>query len=349
MCTSFRFELEEDAAWRAHLSARGFAVVAGAMTKSEVASATALLWRDIDRVWPPEARADAVKAGGSGARWSSIRLPAHGLTPRLAQSAGAWKVRGAHGVCQAFSKVWDCDTEDLITSMDCVAIWRPWGPGSSAKRPRTEGLHLDQNPFSKPGLETVQGMVPLKRVDARVGGLAVVPGSNSRTEMEKLKTRLPNLEAAGDWCPLPRNDPGCRGAILVEAEPGDLILWDSRTVHGGMVGRGLSTESDGGAAEGADSKTPPHQQREQEEQQQWYSDVVRLSVTVCMVRRDRASEDALCVRREGFLSGRCFNHTPHETGTSTGTIHAPRDPTYVPPELTPEMELLLDGRQQSDD
>ena len=72
MCTSYRFELEEDAAWRAHLSARGFAVVAGAMTKSEVASATALLWRDIDRVWPPEARADAVKAGGSGARCAHV-------------------------------------------------------------------------------------------------------------------------------------------------------------------------------------------------------------------------------------------------------------------------------------
>ena len=42
---------------------------------------------------------------------------------------------------------------------------------------------------------------------------------------------------------------------LVEAEPGDMIIWDSRTIHGGMVGTGVDQE---------------------------YDDLARLSFTVCM-------------------------------------------------------------------
>ena len=33
----------------------------------------------------------------------------------------------------------------------------------------------------------------------------------------------------------------------------------------------------------------------------------------------------------------------HEAGTSTGTIKAPADPTYVPIELSQEQWQLLDG------
>ena len=79
---------------------------------------------------------------------------APGLIPSLAQSQGAWFVRGVPKVKKSFASIWK--TSDLITSMDCVIAWRPWWKNKFWK-PNTEGLHLDQNPFSKPNLETVQG------------------------------------------------------------------------------------------------------------------------------------------------------------------------------------------------
>lgn len=56
-----------------------------------------------------------------------------------------------------------------------------------------------------------------------------------------------------------------RSAVLLLAEPGDLILWDSRTIHGGHVGTGAAEAND---------------------------ELARMSVTVCMVPRSRATTEA---------------------------------------------------------
>ena len=47
----------------------------------------------------------------------------------LAQGAGAWNVRGLPMVKGAFAQIWEDD--DLIVSMDCALVWRPWvGPST---------------------------------------------------------------------------------------------------------------------------------------------------------------------------------------------------------------------------
>ena len=74
---------------------------------------------------------------------------------------------------QSNSSLWG--TRELVSSMDCLLVWRPWAR-QPARRPVTEGLHLDQNPFhrwpepSSPrrGLQCVQGMVPLLPVTRQV-------------------------------------------------------------------------------------------------------------------------------------------------------------------------------------
>merc|ERR1711865_925004 len=101
------------------------------------------------------------------------------------------------------------------------------------KRPRTEGLHLDQSPFHKPNLETIQGMVPLLPVTLVTGGLVVVPESHLMTGVtgkKALKERYPHLKGAGDWCPLPKQDMSYQHQLLLEAEAGDLILWGENLV-----------------------------------------------------------------------------------------------------------------------
>ena len=94
-------------------------------------------------------------------------------------------------------------------------------------------------------------------------------------------------------------------------------------MHGGKVGTGEPAESDGDS-DGNDVPT-----------------LARLSVTVSMVPRAWASEAVLANRRQGFLKGKTFNHSPHEAGTSSGTVTASRKFKYVPIELTDAQRVLL--------
>jgi len=283
------------------------------------------LWADMESYAAPGVRRSDPKT------WTNRCFPSiHGLTPSLAQSAGAWIVRGAPGVKAVFARIWG--TPKLLVSMDCVILWRPWlhepgdGKGKGAvkegalfRRPRTEGLHLDQNPFTKPGLECVQGMVPLLEVTAATGGLEVVPRSHTAAAKASWKREHAHLKGSGDWCPLAVGSSLGKGRKLILAEPGDLVLWDSRTIHGGVVGSGLTTAH----------LTPPD------------VSLARLSVTVSMTAASRASPEVRKIRREGFKMGRNFNHTPHEAGTSTGTIQGPIFKGFTPPALTrSQLELL---------
>jgi ectoine hydroxylase-related dioxygenase (phytanoyl-CoA dioxygenase family) len=196
--------------------------------------------------------------------------------------------------------------------MDCVLLWRPWWVDSKWK-PSTEGLHLDQNPFNKPGLECIQGMVPLLPVTDASGGLQVVPDSNLEAAKVALKRAHPHLRNSGDWCPCDDYELQQK-AILLHAEPGDLILWDGRTVHGGLVGTGKCDDT---------------------------TELARLSVTVNMTPRSWASDLVLQRRQQGFKKGENFNHVPHESGTSNGTVRAPIRRDFRPPQLTDAQLALL--------
>ena len=204
-------------------------------------------------------------------------------------------------------------------------------------------MHLDQNPITKPNLETVQGMVPLRPVTAATGGLAVIPESHTTQVHNALIKR--NYFGRDDWCPLSRGDPFQNPDVccLLLADPGDLILWDSRTVHGGVVGPGFKASLTASALV-AGSACPLHENPHLASLwQQWQSDFARLSVTVCMTQRNRATDEVLRIRRAGYKAGRCFNHTPHEPGSSGGTLQSRVPRGYKPCPLTAEQNMLLDG------
>lgn len=320
VCSGHRFD-PGDPAWRSHLAEQGFCVIIGVADQHQVSTARALFWDEIEASNPTVRRDDAetwrARPHGDDSstpdhkRWM---LSSTGLVSgSIAQGAGAWHVRGLPLVKQAFAQIWE--DEDLIVSMDCALIWRPWaGRNDCGAIPRTEGLHLDQNPYSKPELECVQGMVPLYGVTPGTGGLAVVPKSHS----DKDKDWCKRFAGWGDWCPLPQDDPMQGTEQLVVAAAGDLILWDGRTVHGGVVGHGEDTTAPDGTPE-----------------------LVRLTQTVSMVPRSRASEACLKARRDGFEAGITFNHSPHESGGSSGTVYCKRRKGFSPPELTPEQAALL--------
>jgi len=173
----------------------------------------------------------------------------------VGQSDFMWQIRLLPRVREVFREIWKDD--DLLVSFDGANAFRPWKYDPrwvtevrvcSAKhsRPRTTSIsrhgasdtlqggwwHVDQNAVlpKRQGRVAVQGLVTLTPVNEDTGGLCVIPGSH--LAHADMCDRNPWSRVCGDYLPIPEDDGMLRdGALLICAQPGDLILWDSRTVH----------------------------------------------------------------------------------------------------------------------
>lgn len=279
----YSFHPCDEEQWLSHLTIHGYCVIQSAACDTEVQSAKTLIWKDICQLY--EVDRDDIST------WGRIPTGSAGIVNRkLPQSEGPWLIRGLDSIRRVFSSIWN--TDELITSMDSLLLWLPWWLNDSWL-PYSEGLHIDQNPFEKPDRCCIQGMVPLIDVSDESGGLEVVPFSHLPDAVAIFKENHPHLRSRGDWCVLKSGDRLGSNAKLLYAKAGDLILWDSRLIHGGRVGVGRAgTTRMEGVAENVD--------------------LARLAVTVCMTPRELASEVVLKKRQRGFQQGYTFTHWPHE-------------------------------------
>jgi len=206
--------------------------------------------------------------------------------------------------------------------MDTFIMLRPWwNSGGEDWTPSVERLHCDQNPVAKRGFHCVQGMIPLLPVTEQTGGLQVIPDTNTDEMQEYLRETYPGTKHGSDWCELRHNDKYIGKGTLLTAGPGDLILWDSRLIHGGHVGNHPST---------ADPDSPPT--------------LARLSLTVCMAPASRATPRVLNDRRMAVQKGWTLTHWPYESrrqsmGNTDGANI--KNFTYKPPVLNEEQTKLV--------
>ena len=143
-----------------------------------------------------------------------------------------WQVRSEHGVIEAFEKVYG--TKDLIVSFDAINI------GFHNREdfpPNKPWPHQDQDP-TKPGFRGLQGLVNLQPCGPEDGGLIACKGAHLLSEQFHLEMadeeKIPAwtnewygfTERSLKWL----QDHNCEW-VKVCAEPGDLILWDSRAPH----------------------------------------------------------------------------------------------------------------------
>jgi ectoine hydroxylase-related dioxygenase (phytanoyl-CoA dioxygenase family) len=316
----------EDPAWPVFLETQGYVVLQQALATQEVEHARSLLWNEIESAGDIS-RYD-MKTWQTFNQHGRVFRSRSGITAALAQTEGAWYVRGRPKVKQAFARIWD--TQDLLVSMDGVIVWRPWWASDDGTWvPICESIHLDQNPFHKPAKESVQGMVPLLPVTGDVGGLMVCPGTHLEPAKVRFRRKYPEMAQRGHFCPLGRRDKLWKKTMLLLADPGDLVLWDSRTVHGGLVGKGPTNHTN------QDEK----KQKTDEKKSACPPSLARMAVPVCMTPERFASEEALTNRLAGFVHGTSFNHTPHEACLSTGTRSG-----YQPPVLSETQLVLLGGQ-----
>ncbi|PYH78429.1 hypothetical protein BO82DRAFT_435041 [Aspergillus uvarum CBS 121591] len=152
-----------------------------------------------------------------------------------------WDVRCEPGVIAPFAKLWE--TDELVVSFDTVNITLPQSiVGEYDSKPWP---HVDQAP-ERSGMQCVQGIVNLSHAGPADGGLVVMKGSaplfDDFFEENPVTGPTPWRTAKHkDFHPFSEENLAwyrARGCELVKvcAEPGDLIIWDSRQVHWAQFG-----------------------------------------------------------------------------------------------------------------
>ncbi|MEM7019692.1 MAG: phytanoyl-CoA dioxygenase family protein [Pseudomonadota bacterium] len=215
-----------------YLEEEGFVVFANALSNDEAAQSLSMLWDYLEELGTGIDRNDIDTWGDE--RWPTAVhgaiLPSHGIGHCAAQ----WFIRDVPNVKTCFGQVWD--TEELLVSFDGVTIWRPWTHNEAWRT--NEGnswLHIDQHPIGRPGKHCVQGLVNLLPTSPATGGNVVVPGSHRSFEHipEKYAERLARIHPSIDHFRYPKDDPllSETNPIMCHMEAGDLLLWDSRTIH----------------------------------------------------------------------------------------------------------------------
>ncbi|PYH86484.1 hypothetical protein BO82DRAFT_380125 [Aspergillus uvarum CBS 121591] len=157
-------------------------------------------------------------------------IQAYGVT----HEQWVWDIRGEAGVIDAFAKVYD--DEELIVSFDVVNV----GFVNREDLPENKPWpHQDQDP-AKPGFRCLQGLINLHPSGPNDGGLIVCKGGHNVSAEFHAAMAARNEPRIPAWTPEWFGFTEGGMAWLAErglqwekvcCEPGDLIVWDSRTPH----------------------------------------------------------------------------------------------------------------------
>lgn len=143
-----------------------------------------------------------------------------------------WRVRTEPGILSAFQKIYD--DKELIVSFDAVNFGFP---NRTDIPPNNPWPHQDQDP-KKPGFRVMQGLVNFFPNGPNDGGLIVCKGAHTLSEQfhKEMAWETPIPAWNPEWYGFTDlgmkwlADKGCEW-VKVCAEPGDLLIWDSRTPH----------------------------------------------------------------------------------------------------------------------
>lgn len=215
-----------------YLDEQGFVVIAGVLDDEQTSHALDLTWTFLEELNTGIDRDDP-------STWSDDRWPVNvhgGIIPSqgVGHSAAQWFIRSARGVKQAFAAIWDDD--DLLVSFDGMALWRPSSIEPDWQTNRGGSwLHIDQHPIGRPGFQCVQGLVNLITTSPEVGGNILIPGSHQLhdTISDRYPDRLARIHSSIDHFRYPSDDPLLADTppVMCHLEAGDMLLWDSRTIH----------------------------------------------------------------------------------------------------------------------
>jgi len=313
----------------------GYVVVKNVASESEVAAGISLFWDLCEKQVPSIKRNDPSTWGDSTWVASTVNGIAAGYG--IGQSEFLWHARLLPKVKEAFAHIWE--TDDLLVSFDGCGVFRP--PEYDPKwLTRGAWYHIDQNLVKRPGLHAVQGAVNFFPSGPTDGGFVVVPKSHRM--MDEAVVKHPDLFGArqADYFPM-HADMGfwqsAREAITkrtnenkydllpvkVNLDPGDLVLWDSRSIHCNHPPTKISADPDA------------------------KNRLKRLAAYVCMTPAKLAAniEELAKKRIFAFHKGVTTTHWPHEFYPSWSARQGVPGVGAEVVKLTPEQATLITGKQ----
>ncbi|KAG7706865.1 hypothetical protein KL914_002749 [Ogataea haglerorum] len=228
-----------------------------------------------------------------------------------------WDARLEPGVIKAFERLWQ--TDQLLVSFDALNVTLPHLKDKEAVAPWP---HVDQTPYRK-GMHCAQGIISLSDHGPEDGGLVVYKGTHELME-EFFTSVVPKKDwTERDFFMISDEqlqwflDRGCE-EIKIECEAGDLIIWDSRTIHWG--------------------KEPSPS-----------SNTIRTVIYACYTPAHFATEKSLAEKKSLFESWSGTTHWPHDNLVRTGRkayyadgreCENNRDEPFEKPALTDELLRL---------
>jgi len=299
--------------WRADLQRDGYCVVKGAVPREQ-----ALRYQQRAFEWMKSFNNPELDFNNPET-WIKANLPVSSTINTfnsycVAHEKFMWDARMEPGVLEAFERIWG--TDELLASFDALNITFPNRKDVPRKVPWE---HVDQSPLRR-GLHCVQGIINLSVSGPEDGGLLVYPGSHLLTENFFDEHTDKSTWTPRDFYNFSRDEiswfesQGLR-PHKVCADVGDLILWDSRTIHYG--------------AEPTEKGT-----------------TIRTAIYAAYTPSRLASEESLRTKREVFEKWAGTTHWPHdnirvriiEARLEDGTID-PRN--RIEPREKPELSVKL--------
>ncbi|VUC26861.1 unnamed protein product [Clonostachys rosea] len=224
--------------WMKELHTKGWTIVRGAVPKERAAYYTDKSYEWLESWGLGFQRSDPSTRKEANVPWY-IR---GGLYARygIAHEQFVWDLKSEPGLVDKFAQIWG--TDELVVSYDGLNLSVP----ESARAPTdpifAPWAHVDQSPY-RTNLQCIQGILNLLPNGPQDGGLTVLEGSNKL--YTKLWEHFDDKKPENGWSKIEQQnltqemsewleEQGCKW-VKVCAEPGDLLLWDSRTVHYGSV------------------------------------------------------------------------------------------------------------------
>lgn len=313
-----RFGIEDEEGLQ-YLEEHGYVVFKDILTPEQVEQGRSLAWDFLEGLENAGVKRDDPNTwGGFPDRYHNGVVVEAGV----GHCSLLWFLRGLPKVQLVYQKIWR--TEELITSYDGFCMHRPF-EYNPAWHTKTGWYHLDQNGRNKPRKICVQGFVNFYDSDEEDGGLVVVP--DSCKIFNAIFKNHPQLGSGrSDFIPLTKTGPHSvwereikeagLHPIKVCCKAGDMVLWDSRTIHCNThATRARPLPTDG-------SILPPR----------------RLVAYVCMTPASRLTPRLVKERQQAFLQGDTTSHWPEDCRVAGRKNWATN---YKPPNLPPAALKLI--------
>jgi len=266
--SSYRFDFSNFDAWSNHLTEKGFVVVGNVVDRDDCKRIVQEMKECLQKFSPQLTNDEKTWTVGK-----NYPFMLHGgMVQYIGHTKFQWELR--EKAAPVFAKIWKCKETELVTSFDGFCFMN--GKRKYRKQDHLSFVHTDQSP-KRDFLWSVQGLVNLCDCEDKDGGLVVIPESHKHHK--ELFKKL-GKDVGDDWYKFndeEKKDPIFGKHLKVNGKAGDMMLWDSRTLH---------------------CNTVPT------------SENIRACVYVCQLPKSKVTEKSKKKRQAAWVNKKCSNHHP---------------------------------------